>query len=102
MEGLDFVVREDADFWICTNLEEHVVSGTEVTNILDIVNDKSEGHARLVRGVGLLGDHGRLYLGGAALHGHIIQDQTFLKPTNTHVKTFLIFFPNINLAESRI
>lgn len=72
MEGFDFVVREDVDFWICINLEEYVVSGIEVTNILDIVNDKFEGYVRFVRGVGLFGDYGRFYLGGVVFYGYII------------------------------
>lgn len=89
---LDFVVRKNVYFWIFTNLEERLMGGTKVTDVLDIINDKPECYAAFVRSVGPLSDHGGLYLGGAALHCDIIEYQTSLKPTTSRNSCRINYF----------
>lgn len=79
LEGLDFVIREDADLGIRTDLEVLVMAGAEVTNVLHVVNDEAKGHAPLLLGMWQLGNHGGVHLGGAALQGEIIQHLTLLQ-----------------------
>lgn len=84
--GLDFVVRKNTNLWIYTDFEEHPMGSTNVTDVLDIINDKPECYAALIRSVESLSNHGGLYLGGATLHCDITEYQTFLKPTiNTNI-----------------